>query len=263
MELKTYLHSFKPSKKMLYLFLIDMVLVGILLGALLFFNGFLNSQAEALTGGKPVDEFKAGLLSASEGQAKEVLGQVKVLALSLFLGGALLLIFSLLIFSYSTKLSWELLLSKFSWKTYWRWNGLTIVLTLFAGLWALVYLGFFFLIRVVFSADHFLVLWFLRLLGLIFILLFLLLAFLVNYSFVHKYRVWESLGEGFHLLKKFFPQPFLLITATCVLMSIITFLLGKLTSQELIYNLISGILFLLFLAWMRIYLVKIIGEHHG
>jgi hypothetical protein len=248
---------------MLYLFLIDLLLAGILLGALLSFNGFLNARAESLTGGKSVEEFKSGLLTASENQAKEVLSQVKILALSLFLGGAILLIFSLLLFSYSTKLSWEILLNKFNWKKYWRWNGLTIVLTLFALLWALIYLGVFFLTRVVFSADSFLVMWFLRFLGLIFLLLFLLLAFLVNYSFVHKYRVWEALGEGFHLLKKFFYWPLLLITVTSILISILTFLLGKLTSQEWVYNIISGVLFLILLAWMRIYVVKVIGEHHG
>ncbi|MFH0701034.1 MAG: hypothetical protein V2A62_01205 [Candidatus Woesearchaeota archaeon] len=266
-DFKIYLHSFKPRKEWLYTFLVDLVSISIIIAILLSFGGMLNTKALALTGGQDVETFKATLLSGTSEIGQEFLSSVKVFAATFFIGGALVVFILLLLHSFSTKLVWELLTKKkLSWKPFWRWNALTLLFAFLSFMWVLLFAGIMVVLTTLLSLQGTLSFWFLRTLALFFLLLFMLLIFLTNYSFVHKYRVMEALGEAFHQMKKFFWWPFILMLGTSVVISIFIYLIGTffLNTSETAYNIFSAIVFFLFLAWMRIYVVNIVkGEQHG
>ena len=94
-----------------------------------------------------------------------------------------------------------------------------------------------------------------------FVLLFTVFVFLAYYSFANKNKVWESVGNTFHLIKKHCSKlwkMFLFIVFTGLIISIISFYIEKqLFLQPLwITTSVSIGILLLFLSWMRLYLVK-------
>ena len=189
MNFKTYLHSFKLKKEWLYTFLVDIVSISIIVAILLSFGSMLNAKAVALTGGQEVETFKATLLSGSAEVGQEFLSSVKVFAATFFIGGFIVFLILLFLHSFSTKLVWELLTKKKpSWKPFWRWNALTLLFSFLSFLWVLLFAGIMVVLTTLLALQGTFSFWFLRTLALLFLLLFMLLIFLTNYSFVHKYQ---------------------------------------------------------------------------
>ncbi|MFA6460741.1 MAG: hypothetical protein WCV90_00610 [Candidatus Woesearchaeota archaeon] len=261
--IKNYLNSFKPKKELFYPFLLDVIAITLIVLLLIGYGTFLQSRSDAITGGKSVDEVKAMLLSGSEEYNQQFLAKIQVIGLIFFGGGLLFILASLFIYSLSSRLEWNFLLKKQT--KYWRWNGLTLMMSLFSLLVALFYAGFNLLIGLIFSSDNYFFLLFVRLIGILVILAFVSYCFLASYSFNHTYRVWHSVGEGFSLVKKEWTKlwkVYLFSVFTFILLNILIYLITLATSiGETAYSLLGASVSLLFFSWMRYYYLKSLFHH--
>ncbi len=263
MTFKTYLHSFQPKREIFYSFLLDVLAIALIMLLLIGYGRGLQSRSEAMIDGKTIEEVKAQLLLGNEAYNQQFLAQVQTIALIFFLGGLLFLLASLFILSLSSKLEWNFLLKKQT--KYWRWNGLTPIICLFAIFVALFYAGFNLLIGTFFPSESTLYLLFVRFIGVLLMLLFISYAFLANYAFNHSYQVWTALGEGFSLIRKQWAslwKAFLLSLGTFILLSLFIYLLGIIFSlSSTISTILGASLSLLFLSWMRYYYIRVLSHH--
>jgi hypothetical protein len=94
---------------------------------------------------------------------------------------------------------------------------------------------------------------------------FLFWVFLVGHSFAQKYRVWESLGNAFHLVKLHWSnlwKAYLFSLGTLLLITIILYLLNWLLRYySTVYTVVNLAVLLLFLSWMRLYVMEMVNEH--
>lgn len=267
--IRQYLHSFKLKADFWYTFLAETI-TAIVLGFLfLGFGKLLNSRAYAISGGRSLEEFQQYLLSGSLDVSQQFLFDVRLFALLLVIGSLLLIMVSLFLFSLSQSLIWSRLCGR-SWskKRYWRWNLITFLLALIILPFFLVFL----IVRVIVSlipvgGDVFQAV-VSPSLSLIFAVLFLFFLILAYFSFMQRYKAGESLGNVFHLLKVKWSslwRSFFFTMITVVLLSVILYFFQKfflLYRPEWQRTLVSLFLFLLFLSWMRMYLVNILKDEH-
>lgn len=272
--LKDYLNSFKLKKKFWQTFLIDFIALAIIFASILMFSNYFQNRALAITGGKSVEQIQEWALSSPE-QALPFFEGLKSL---LVFGGILLFVIiigSFLLYSFSQALIWNALADKkLTSKNYWKWNLLLLALLIPLALGGLLYL----LIKVLFdSLLNFLLtlssafyLQHTELMEIIqltlsnfasffLILMLLLLIFLVYYSFVREYKVWQSIGEGFHLFRLKWNKLWRILLFVAFTVLIITFILipiKKIFPDAFASTIINLAVALLFLAWMRIYVLE-------
>jgi len=263
--IKNYLHSFKLKKEHWYTLFVDLGFVGAMVLLFYFLGDMLKEKAELISQGKTTEQIQQMLLSSPE-QAEVFLASLKGFVLTFAIGAGIILIGGLLIYSLSRKLIWDhLLKKKFNRKFYWKWNSLNLVLIVLAviylfasGLVRLV-LGYLFSL---FKSQAVLEMFY-NLSNMFFLFLFVIFIFLVYYSFSNKYKVWESIGHAFHLIKtkKELRPVFLLVPLTAMILALVLWPLGnKFVNQQNILIGINIAVSLLFLAWIRVYVFKTARE---
>lgn len=266
---QTYLHSFRLNIKYWYTAVIDAVTVTVITLLLLAFGKLLETRAYAISGGRGTEELKAWLLSASVETSQAFLQNIKSFTYTFIIGTVLVIALVIMIYSLSQKLVWGALLNvPFSWKRYWRWNWLTAIL----GILLLVYLLLYIIVQTLFNVipwEGTSYLLATKMLSFLFILFFFLFLFLVFYSFTHSNKVFESIGTAFHLLKLHWSKlwrMFLLVLLTGLVLNLLLsflqrfFLAASLfRSTPQLFTLLSAVVFLLFLAWLRVYVVQTVS----
>ncbi len=260
--LEQYLQSFQ-QKKILPVFLIDFFFYGLLFLLAFLYATFLRAKSSALAGIQSAEQLQQMLLSSPE-QAQLFLDSLKSFMLIFVAGAIVLLAFLILGYSYTRKMVWNYLRQKKSGK-FGKWILLNFVLLAVL----VLYLVIVFIVRLILNyllslisqpaVSQFLS----SLLALASLLLFLAFVFLVYCLFAGKYKVWESIGDTFSLIKtrgKELWKFFLLVLATGtiinLLLSLVPGRIGYFFAHPLAFSLLSTGLFLLFLAWMQVYLVK-------
>ena len=229
-HLKVFFDSFKLNSKLFYTFVIDAFTFIFITLMLLGLGELLKWQSLVISQGKTPEELKVMLLSGTVESSQAFLSQIKLLLFFLIFGLLLFLILALLIFSLSRALIWlKLFNKKFSWKKYWSWNLMTIVLTFLA----LIYLVFYGIARIVLNIfvlmggeKTYLVIKY-STFG-FFLFSFIILMFLVYYSFAEKGVVWHSVGNAFVLLGKYWSRlwkMFILILLTWLVLQGVVFLI--------------------------------------
>jgi hypothetical protein len=275
---KNYLNSFKFDSFYWKTFLYDFSFFAVLLLFFYLTNAILQSKLSKIMGGKTTEQLQQSLLNSPEATLpimQQLLGYLVVTIV-------ILLIFcvsAFLVYALIRAKIWNTLQHKsFTKKKYWKWNVLNLALVIPS----LIYLLFYLFVKTVFSGvlDFLLKInsdfYFqhpylmesisLSLNGIatfILLLLWIVIVFLTYYSFTQKYKVWESIGESFHLLKKHWSRLWkllLLTTLTALLLTLVLWpIKSLLANQTFVLTLLNLITSVLYLAWFRIYLVKTIA----
>jgi len=255
---QNYKHSFKRRKEMGWTLLLDVFSYGLIGLLWLIFGLITNDKAYAMSQGKTTEELKQLLLSNPE-QAQAFLTNIQGFVITFVVGLVIVIIGSIMIYSFSRKLIWDYLTKK---KTkFWKWNWLTLMLIILL----IIYLLLFGLIKtailylIILFNNQTLLSWFNMLLSIVGIFTFILFIFLAYYSFSRKYKVWESLGDTFQLLKEKWPRLWrmlVFVLLTIIITTLILWLVNKyLISVGLWINLV---VFLILVVWMRIYTLQTI-----
>ncbi len=264
----SFIRSFMPRKELFSTFLVDAFILALIVGAFWSFGSLLTAKAYAISGGKSVEELKMGLLSGSLEYNQNLLRNIQIFTYTLIGGGILLLVMALFGFSWSRAIVWyEITKQKLTRNNYWRWNALSLILLFIF----IILAGFYVVFRIVFN----LLLFFInnqtafniinKVLLAIFLMAFLFWVFLAGHSFAQKYRVWESLGNAFHLIKLHWSnlwKAYLFSLGTLLIITVILYLLNWLLRfYPTVYNIINIVVLLLFLSWMRLYVIEMVDEH--
>ncbi len=261
--LTNYLHSLKLNRNFWYTFILEAVALAAIILIILAFGNILTAKAYAISGGKSQDELKLMLLSGTEETAKDFLTKIKTFTVLFVGGGILLILILLMLFSLAQKSIWDKLTSqKFSWLNFWRWNMMMLLLILFFIIYILVYALFRLTINLLIplTGTAYTLTW--QIINLFFLLVFLLFTLIILYSLAEKHKVWEGIGNTFHLIKSHWNKlwkAFLLSWVTIILLSLILWLLSKTLSLASIFfsatawTVITVAFFLAFVSWMRIY----------
>ena len=264
--LKTYLHSFKLNRNFWYTFILEAAAIAAIVLIILAFGNILTAKAYAISGGKSPDDLKLMLLSGSEETAKDFLTKIKTFTVIFVGGGILLILILLMLFSLAQKSIWDKLTSqKFSWLNFWRWNMMTLLLILFFIIYILIYALFRLTVNLLIplTGTAYTLTW--QVINLFFLLVFLLFTLIMLYSLAEKHKVWEAVGNTFHLIKTHWNKlwkAFLLSWVTIILLSVFLWLISKALSLASIFfsatawTVITVAFFLAFVSWMRIYTVK-------
>ena len=256
-SIKSYLHSFKLNS--IFFKTLAIELISILLITLLFF-GFaqvLNAQAYTISDGKNVEQLQASLLAGSIEINKEFLSTIRVFVLTFMIGGTLLLIGSLFLFSYSRYLLNKILTRTKEKRKYWRWNALTITLSFVAILYALFFILLKLLLAVLVSTSPQLFIILNNILTAIAIITFLTFAFVTEHVFLEKYRVFESLSAAFRQIRHHFLKYVVILLFSILTIALISVLL-YLIEEPYVYLqtpllIINSILFIIYINWLRNY----------
>ncbi len=266
-----YFHSFR-QRNIIMPFFIDIVFWLIIFLLLLGFRSLLQKRTTALGLFSPeqLQQQLQQLLLTSPEQAQALAASLKYLVITIIGGSIVFLILFLLLYSLSRALIWNRILGqKLHTRNYWKWNILSLVLVLPALLYLFIasivkmVLGYFFT-----SISNPNLQQFANNLALfIFLLLFLLFIFLAYYSFAERYKVWESVGRAFHLLKIHWSklwEMFVVVLGTAIVLNLLLLGIQRLFFPTIYaqkyFIFLSLIVFLLFLSWLRLYLLRTI--HH-
>jgi len=262
--LKSYLNSFK-EQKIIRIFLIDFVFFTTIYLLAQGFNYFLQKKS-AIFQGRTANEIQQLILSAPQ-EAQIILTQLKSFMILFFIGLIFLIVFTVLFYSLTRAYLWNYLLkNKLTKKNYWKWNILVIVLIIPFIIYFFIALVIKLIItQLLFFINNQVVIQIINnYLILILFVIYLIFIFLSYYVFTKKYNVWESLGEAFQLIKIKFKELkiiFLFSLLNLFVISVILFLLTYfLKYQQMLLLFFNLILFLLFLAWLRVYLVKVLQK---
>ncbi len=259
---KTYFSSFR-GKEIGRILLIDAAAILVITLLLLGSGRYLQAKTLALTSGQSLNQIQETLLTMTAEETQAFLQGMRSLVTTIFIGGILITMSIFLMFSFSTALIWNLLSGKkFSQQHYWRWNALHLVFFFVA----LIYAAFVFLIKLAvnqwlsrFYYGAFIPLMNQMVISLL-VLIFLLFLFLTYYSFVQRYKVFESIGHAFYLIRLHWNQlwrMFLLALLTGLILNLLlTFLQRFFIYPQTAFIFLSGVIFLLYLAWLRLYLVQ-------
>ena len=268
--IKKYLKSLNFGKEHLYSLVADILTILIIVGLFYGFNFYLKEKTNALGSFSTPEQLQQALISMAPQEMENMLIQIKSI-LFVFLFGILFLVTaSWLIYSYSRANLWNhLLQKKLAKSNYWRWNGLMALLFIITLIYALTALILKLLLLYLSSR-----LWqnttFLQTIdniaNALFIIFFFIFVSVNYYSFAEKYKVFESVGETFRKFRRLGSKIWLLFLLS-VITAILPFLISllfqtlNLSSRGLIF--FNVIFSLLFLSWLRIYLLKTIHEHHS
>lgn len=276
--MKTFLKTFQ-DKSILSVFLAEILSLGSIVLFFFLLSQFLQKKAQLLLAGRTPQEIQQLFITSPELAASLSKNLFSLIFWTLG-GGLFLLLGTLLLYSFAKAWIWNFLeKKKLTRKTYWRWNVLHIAILLplffYALLAIVVRLIIFGAVKITFKnfpefyllhkplIDQLIIL-FNNFLNFSLLLVGFLFLFLVYHSFVQKYRVWESLGEAFHLLKVKFSllgKIFLQVLCTAMAFNILIFMVQRFLfpQQNIITGLTLGVLVLL-LSWMQVFLVRTLSE---
>ena len=266
-HIKNYLNSFQFKQKYWYTLIIDGLTFLFITLLFLGLVKILELKAYAISQGKSTEELKALLLAGSVETNKLFMANTRAFVFYFVFGVIIAIILAFMIYSFSRSIVWnKLLKQKFSWKKFRKWNGLAVLLTFFF----FIYMVFYYVVKMLLPApttDFYFILN--GIIGSIIVLSFMVFFFLVNYSFATEHKVWLSIGNTFHLIKlnwKRLWKMFVLALTTWLLLKVLLNYIHvwfKIIPQELLSTIISTTLSLLFLVWLRLYLLKTIHRREA
>jgi hypothetical protein len=260
-----YRDSFKFKKEHWRTLLIDAGFLGVMFTVISFFGNLIKKKAEMLSQGQTAEQLPQMLLNMQTVESEVFLASMQSFVITFIIGIVVILVGGLLLYSLTRKLIWDYLLQKkFNKKTYWRWNLLNLALIIPAIFYFLAFgfinlsLGYLFAklnSQAILSAFY-------GLANLFLLFILVVFIFLVYYNFAKDYKVWESVGKAFSLIKEKWNKigtMFLFILGTAVILSLVLWPLGNLLSGKptALFS-INAIISLFFLAWMRIYIFRTI-----
>ena len=271
--LQSFVNSFKPGRNFACTFLVDAATLSLLYLAITFWLSWWSAKLQSLLA--LFQNFSLSQMPAG------VPSQWSVLFL-IFGTPFFLLVSGLFLYSLSQALIWNYLeKKKLTKKTYWRWNALNLALLFPLTGFALVFMAVKLLVALflnlilalipVFYVTHAALLDSICVLinnaaNFYLIRIFPSLIFFISYSFVKKYRVWASLVAGFTIFGQKWKQLLLMLFLATLTASLLSLVMLPINQQLLYYHpLVSALLNLLaavlFLAWLRLYVLKTIA--HG
>ena len=266
---QNYLHSFSLKKAFWFTFAIDLIFIVLVVLAFMAFNNYAKAKTTSIAGTADPEQFQQQLATMTPEQLLSFGEGIKSFLTVFAVGLLVLIVFTWLGYSLAAAWNWNYLTGrKFQLRTaYWRWNALQLIILLLT----VGYVAIALLIKLLFSLlfslaiENANLLQFLnQLVSLLLLLLFFIFLFLIYHSFVQKYRVWESLAGGFKL---FFSQAraigiaYLFMMGTALALSLIYWLIYLLLSRQYLFPekttlWIQLVLSLLFLAWLRLYVLQ-------
>lgn len=280
-HLQSFLHSFKVKPVFWKTFIADLVFVALLLIVFTTFSTYLQNRSFEVMGGRTAEEIQQILASSSPEEMLPFFTELKSFLVFAITSISLLTIAFFLLFSLEQAWVWNSLLHRRITKnSYWRWNllhlGLLIPIVLYGLIFTLIKVITAYVFGAVLTSSPALYLRHAALLDSILLilnnavsfmlgLLLLLLIFFMYSTFTEKYKVWISVGEGFSLLKahwnKIWRILLLMVTVALILTGILIPLKQGLQFYPLISTISNVSISLLFISWMRSYLLITLG--HG
>ncbi|PIZ50790.1 hypothetical protein COY27_05735 [Candidatus Woesearchaeota archaeon CG_4_10_14_0_2_um_filter_33_13] len=277
-HLKNYLDSFKVKKQFWQIFLIDFIFFSVIGIVYYTFSNYLQNRSFQVLGGKTSAELQNLLTTSTPEKLLPFLTELKSFLFFSLVMILIIVILSFLYFSYTRALIWNHLENKkLNKKTYWRWNllNLSLIFPLLSYIIVATIITFitsWLFSKVITISPTFYVTYqsimegvTILLNGIVsffLVLFFLIILFFTYKSFTQKYRIWESIGHSFQMIKQNWSKlwKFLLqAIGTALLLTLIMWPLRTLYASNFFFSVtINMIISLLYLAWFRIYLLKTI-----
>lgn len=261
--LRTFSASFASGKKILETFLIDAAGWAIIVYFLTLFNTLMQGKVHALTGGRSVEELKTALLAQTIENSDAFLRNVQAFTYFFIIGSVLLVVLVLLAYSLAQQFIWSRLTAK-PFRPSWKWLGLTLGQLLLLLPYSLIYALLRIIINLlplqnptVFTALS-------KGSSFLFLLGFLLYSYVASFSLAQNQQVWEALGKGFQGIKSRWSSVgklFLLATVVALVLNVLLWLIQRLLlPTPTIFTLLGAAALLLYLAWLRAYLLQVVQE---
>lgn len=272
-HLQHYLNSFKLGKQFATTFFIDLATLSIIIFSFIWFSSYTQQRSLELLQGRTAIELQQMLLSLNPEQLAPFLASLKWFLITSLIGLVLLIVGSVLLFSYSHARIWNYLQGKtVTKKNYWRWNLLNLSLAvpflLFLAILLVVKLATMLLLNIppklmpLFYLTHSNLMENIRLIvdgAVLFymVVLFITIILFIYNHFVKSYKVWDSIGAGFSTFNKNWKKVLLLVLLATASALIATVILLPIKKALIFYPLYSTLLNVLlaafFLAWLRMY----------
>ena len=255
---RNVLSSFK-NKKILPVFLIDIIFIGVVL--FLSYSYSKVVEAKYLAIGKTQEELQQILLAASEELVK-LAPILQSFLLILLLGGLLLIVVLFILYSFSRAKIWNKLLNKeLTKKNFWKWNSLNLLLILILLVYIIPVAVVKFITGNIFNLinNPTIVLYLDNIINSLLTLFFLGFVYLIYYNFTRKYLVWSSIGDSFNMLKSKWSSFYKLLLVFIVVNSILSLIFYypiKIYSESLVIIIINFILIILVFSWFKTYFVS-------
>jgi len=231
-------------------------------------GNILTNRAYVISGGKTVEQLKIIMASGSLEGNQLLLSNIQSFVYFMIFGTIAALIITVMLYSLSRMLVWEKVIkNNFSWKNFKLWNGLTLVLCLLAIVYFLIFaaikliLNFFTILL-----GETLFITFAKIIDNFFFIVFIIFMYALYLSFSESHKVWQSVGQAFHLIKAEWSRlwkMFILAVLTIVIVTLLLYFLQRFLIYQpgWILPAITIIVIIFMLAWMRLYLLRMIS--HG
>ncbi|PIN74240.1 hypothetical protein COV20_01335 [Candidatus Woesearchaeota archaeon CG10_big_fil_rev_8_21_14_0_10_45_16] len=262
-----FLDSFKLKTPFFISLAVDAVSFSLLALVFYLFAQYMQTKAILLSGGRTAEQIQQMLLTAPTEVVQSFSNDLKSLFYIMVVGGLLLIIASLFLYTFSRAYLWNTLLKKkFSKKNYWRWNGLYLLIMLISVLYAgLVFIVSFLLSSLIaLIPEPNTVALLTKTLNSGFWMLFLIFIFITSYYFAKNYKVFRSLGEAFQSFNKRWPSLWRLFLWSLLILVALGFVNFGVTRYLIfrqtplfVYNFIITILYL---SWLRLYVFKSLSQ---
>ena len=277
-----YLDSFKLGKQFAATFLIDLASLSVIIFTFIWFSSYTQQRSLELLQGRTTAELQQMMLSLSPEQLLPFVTALKWFLITSLVGLFFLLAGSFFLFSYSQARNSNYLQGKnVTSKNYWRWNLLNLSLLvpslLFFSALLVVKLFMMLLLNLpqklmpVFYVTHSNLMENIRLVvdgaALFYtVVLFIVLILCIYHNFVKSYKVWDSIGAGFSILKKQWKKILLLVLSATVSAMIATVILLPVKKALIFYPMYSALLNItlaaFFLTWLRSYVFNSVLHGH-
>ncbi|MEK6809425.1 MAG: hypothetical protein AABY40_02020 [Nanoarchaeota archaeon] len=280
--LQHYLDSFRLGKQFAATFLIDLITISSIIFAFIWFSSYAQRRSLELLQGRTTAELQQMMLSLNPEQLAPFLTSLKWFLATSLAGLLILIIGSVLLFSYAQARTWNYLHGKkVAANNYWRWNlldlSLSVPFLLFLGVLLVVKMIMLLLLSIpsklmpLFYLTHRNLMENIRLVvdgaALFYVvLLFIIIVFLICDNFVKSYKVWDSIGAGFSVFKKHSKKVLLLVLFATISALIATLILLPIKKALIFYPMYSTLLNVMvagfFLAWLRMYVFRAVIHGH-
>ncbi len=277
-----YLDSFKLGKQFAAAFLIDFAFLAAIIFTFIWFSSYAQQRSLELLQGRTTAELQQMMLSLSPEQLLPFVTALKWFLITSLVSLFFLLVGSFFLFSYSQARNSNYLQGKnVTSKNYWRWNLLNLSLLvpslLFFSALLVVKLFMMLLLNLpqkimpIFYITHSNLMDNIRLVideaALFYmVVLFIVLILCIYHNFVKSYKVWDSIGAGFSILKKQWKKILLLVLFATVSALIATVILIPVKKALIFYPIYSALLNIVFaaffLAWLRSYVFNSVLHGH-
>ena len=265
--LHQYFQSFDPNRKHLISIITDALLFGILLISFLLFTNYVQDSVYGLNSITHPDYIQQRLSEMTSAEVQAFVVEMRTFLYGFVGGTFFLVLMTIFLFSLSNSVLWKKLLhQQFTWKTIPRWMGLTCFLILLLIIFLLITL----VLRVVLTyfftritTNELALSVFNNALSIGMLLIFVLFIFLTFYHLAKDNVVFNSIGKAFKMMKKKFWILFLLAWITAHIPLVIALPFDNvLRFNQPLLKVLAVMITLIYLTWLRIYLLKSVESEH-